>query len=421
MVTVTFLLKEPKSEDKTLINMFVFYGAKKPLKFSVSEKVLPACWNQESKKVRIKRECPEAKGINLKLERYERLAKDAYLLLENTGKIITRDLLKQEIEVVIHRNAEYSEVPVEKFDEDNVLEFYKKRVQELKENNTTNWKAYNTGCNLLQDFCGRSIYHFPDIDYMFFEKFIEFLKNKTYQCGEEDKYYTNNYISNQVKMLKAILNYAAKIGLNKNDSFQAFKKTTESIDNIYLTEDEILRIYNLELKGYLDRARDLFIIGCCTAMRYSDFTQIRPENIHDGFIHYVSQKTAEPTIVPVHWMIEELLKKYDGSFPKAISNQKMNDYLKEIGKLAKIDTPVTKTRTEGGRRVKHTFKKYELITTHTGRRSAATNMYKNGMPSIGIMKITGHRTESAFMAYIKISKEESAKMMADSPFFKKKE
>lgn len=403
MLTISFLLKEPKSKDTTLIYMFVFFGGKKPLKYSVSEKINKDHWNFDSQRVRVVRDCPNAKSINLKIERYERTIKDITLRLENENKSLSADLLKSELDIALKKVDA-------KDDNSDLISCYWKKVLEYKEKNTSNWKAYQTGFKLMSEFAVNKVYLFDDIDYLFFEDFINFLKLKNY---------TENYIGQQIKMLKTILNYSYKVGLHKNDVFRNIKKTSENIDNIYLTEEEILLIYNLLLTGYMERARDLFIIGCVTAMRYSDFVQIKPENIYDGFIHYVSQKTGEPTIVPVHWMIDELLEKYGGVLPRAISNQKLNDYLKEIGKLAGLESPVIKARTEGGKRIQRTYKKYELITTHTARRSAATNMYKRGMPTIAIMKITGHRTESAFMTYIKISKEENAAMLANNPYFKK--
>ena len=101
--------------------------------------------------------------------------------------------------------------------------------------------------------------------------------------------------------------------------------------------------------------------------------------------------------------IKEILKKYDGKAPEPISNQKMNDYLKELGKLAEIEDDIIITQTKGRKRQSETFKKWELITTYTARRSFATNAYLQNVPTISIMKITGHRTEKSFLKYIKIS------------------
>ena len=113
----------------------------------------------------------------------------------------------------------------------------------------------------------------------------------------------------------------------------------------------------------------------------------------------------------------EIINKYHGSLPAVISNQKMNDYLKEIGEKAKIKDTVKTAITKGGKTENSINEKFELITTHTARRSFATNAYLMDVPSISIMKITGHKTESSFMKYIRISQEDNANKLISHPFF----
>ena len=104
--------------------------------------------------------------------------------------------------------------------------------------------------------------------------------------------------------------------------------------------------------------------------------------------------------------------------PRQITNQKMNEYLKDLGELLKFEEDILIVKTKGGKREETVFKKYDLISCHTARRSFATNSFKAGVPSISIMKITGHTTEKSFLQYIKISNEENAVLMAQNSFFK---
>ena len=97
--------------------------------------------------------------------------------------------------------------------------------------------------------------------------------------------------------------------------------------------------------------------------------------------------------------------------PEVISNQKFNDYIKEVGKLAEINQNETITKTIGGVLTTIYLPKYELISSHTGRRSFCTNMYKRGLPTLMIMSISGHKTEKSFLKYIKVKQEEHALMM----------
>jgi integrase len=163
----------------------------------------------------------------------------------------------------------------------------------------------------------------------------------------------------------------------------------------------------------------LFVIGCYTGLRYSDLAQLREENLIDNKtkVKIKTEKTGEVVIIPLHRYIKEILVKYNGMLPPVISNQKMNDYLKELGEKAKIDNDVLITSTRGGTKHEESFKKYDLITSHTARRSFATNAYLNNVPTLSIMKITGHRTEKAFMLYIKMSQEDNANKLLNHPFF----
>jgi integrase len=147
----------------------------------------------------------------------------------------------------------------------------------------------------------------------------------------------------------------------------------------------------------------LFIIACDTGLRFSDLIELRNENIinNGSVIRIRTQKTGEVVIIPLKGKVKEILKKYEGIPPQAISNQKMNEYLKELGEMAELIEDVVISLTKGGTRQTETFKKFELITTHTARRSFATNAYLQNVPTISIMKITGHTTAKSFLKYIK--------------------
>ena len=161
----------------------------------------------------------------------------------------------------------------------------------------------------------------------------------------------------------------------------------------------------------MERVRDLFIVGAYTGLRFSDLTNIRPENIRNGMISIEQHKTDGKVVIPCHKIVTSILNKYNGTLPRSVLNQKMNDYIKEVCQLVGLDELVTKSITKGGKRIINSHKKYEIISTHTARRSFATNAYKKGVPTITIMKITGHCTEKAFLKYIKLSKEEHADIL----------
>ena len=138
------------------------------------------------------------------------------------------------------------------------------------------------------------------------------------------------------------------------------------------------------------------------------------DNITDGQIKVKTIKTGETVVIPIHWTLKAILQKYAHTakgLPRPFSNQKMNDYLKDVGEAVKINDKILHTHTKGGLKVQAITLKHKLMTTHTARRSFATNLFLSGFPAISIMKITGHKTEKSFMKYIKISQEENAKLL----------
>jgi integrase len=139
---------------------------------------------------------------------------------------------------------------------------------------------------------------------------------------------------------------------------------------------------------------------------------LKPSHFRDGYIHLDQFKTMDPVIIPIHATVQRIIDKYNGTLPKSISNQKSNDFLKEMGKMVPcLSLTVSKTVTKAGLSVTTNYSKWELISTHAARRSFATNEYLAGTPAISIMGVTGHRTEKSFLRYIKLTPNEHAKLM----------
>lgn len=212
-------------------------------------------------------------------------------------------------------------------------------------------------------------------------------------------------------------------GLHKNMNHlnRKFKVIEESTDSIYLTQEEIKNMYSLDLSDNikLEKVRDLFIIGCYTGLRFSDLEKLTKSNFiaKNTQIKVKTEKTGDSVIVPVHKFVKEIFDKYNGEVPKPYSNQKMNEYLKEVSLKAGLTQNQLVTITKGGVRVKETYQKFELVSTHTARRSFATNLFIAEVPSITIMKITGHKTEKAFLKYIRLTQEQNANKLVNHPFF----
>lgn len=277
-------------------------------------------------------------------------------------------------------------------------------------------KAYHSFKNVYNEFEDHQ-----ELNYKITDISIEF-ETELHEFFNEVKEYTPNYKGKLIKMLKVIVNDFIESNrkrlydnekngitgtLRMSDLYhieheikRILKPNSEPI-KIYLNEIDIEAMYNLNLSNFphYDRARDIFLTGCYTALRHSDYKRISIEHIQDDWLHIINKKTTKKTMVPIRPELRTILKKWNNQIPE-MSSQKLGKYIKEIGKMANI-IDMIETIEIRGNEVKTVLKrKYELITTHTARRSAATNMYNSGMNVKDIMSITGHSKIETFEKYI---------------------
>ncbi|WP_163710001.1 site-specific integrase [Mangrovibacterium lignilyticum] len=250
----------------------------------------------------------------------------------------------------------------------------------------------------------------PDLDwqhinYQFYDRYIAFLQQRGL---------AKNTIADHVKAIKAICKAGALHKVNRYDDYLQFKKETEDSDNVYLNESEINRIYraNLSRHPHLEKTRDLFVIACWVGCRHSDLGKIRQETVKNGLIYFKQTKTKDPVVIPIHPVVREIFDKYNWVLPKTIANQPFNREVKLIAKAASLRQKETVGKTVGGVYSEVKYEKWELVSSHTARRSFASNLFKEGVSEITIMNMTGHRTQAAFLKYIKVSKEQQAEMLA---------
>lgn len=236
--------------------------------------------------------------------------------------------------------------------------------------------------------------------------------------GFNERNYSENYKSSMITKLKSCLQEALDAGLHHNDAFTRVKKNFMPSDSIYLTEDEIERLWNLDLKDkHMSEVRDLFLLGFYTAARFGDYSQLDKSMIRNGIIHLTSHKTGVESLIPCSPRVKAILKRNGGHAPK-MSQVELNREIKVVCARAQINQPVTTTIVKGGKQVKTTKPKYMLVSSHCGRRSMATQMVLNGVPERSAMLLTGHKTTTAFSAYIRATKEENAVALKANKLFK---
>ena len=233
--------------------------------------------------------------------------------------------------------------------------------------------------------------------------------------------YAQNTISKFFKTIKGVCNHADYNGIETSHQLIGFKTEQHKVEKIYLTLEDLTKIENIskkQLTDSLDNAKDWLIISCYTGQRVSDFMRFTKEQIRieDGkhLLEFTQKKTGKNMTVPLHPKVLEILNKRKGKFPYPISDQKYNDFIKTVCELAEINeltkgSKLVETETDSKVYRKKTgmYKKYDLVTSHIGRRSFATNFYGK-IKTIYLIYMTGHSTESLFLEYVGKSNKDLA-------------
>lgn len=387
MAKVNFYLKDPKSKTQTLIFLFFSYN-KKRFKYSTGELIHPKHWNFDDQKV--KKSVSGSFEMNNSFERLEEEVKKAYRDAVHFNKPITNEYLRAHLDKNINPEAHR---------EKDFFEYYDEFVELQKSTKTkATIQKYNAFKKHLLAFQSQNRFTvlFEKIDYDFYERLVSFFIN--------DLQLMNNTISKYIKTIKAFLSWATDREYNSNIKFKKFKATQKEAEVISLSNEELFSLFNFEINEdpSLEKVRDVFCFACFTGLRYSDLLRVRKENIKKGTLHLISEKTTEPLVIPLIDQAKDILLKYNNHLP-VISNQKMNDYLKELGELAGIDEKVVVTKFKGVEEIRNTYPKYELLSTHVARKTFVTLSLEKGMRVETLMSITGHKKHSTLKRYINIT------------------
>lgn len=221
------------------------------------------------------------------------------------------------------------------------------------------------------------------------------------------KGYAHGTIMRDFKWIRTVCRHAASNGYQMHPQFANLhvKAVKEKNPMIYLDPREIDIIHNLtNLPDYLDNVRDWLLIACSTGQRISDFMRMNPGMIRKDdkdrkYIDLTQEKTGAPVTIPLLPEVAEILNKRNGNFPRVISDQKFNEYAKEVCKRAEIDAIIMVSKRIENKYSEGVYPKYELISSHVGRRSFATNYY-GIIPTSLLKNITGHSTEQMLLKYI---------------------
>ena len=405
---VRFFLKNKKGGWGSIVGIFQFGykedGVYRFFQYSTGEDIAIDCWDETTQRIK-KGTVHDWDRINRKLNQVENDIIDNYEKMVKEKLEITPETLREYLTNKIQRKAP-EKITLLGFADDYIKTCGK------------NWKTtrhYNTTVNVLKKF-GKSQkcrITFENIDMSFYRNFVKYLEGLNLRI---------NTIGGHIKNLKVFLRQSFNKKIHQNNIFENrdFKVLQEEVDTIYLTKSELIKIYELDLSDNktLNNTRDGFILAAFSGLRYSDIENLKPENIGtDGLIKTTVIKTKKQVVIPIGNIVKTIFQKHYPKLPRIYSNQKFNDYLKIIAERAGLTEDITITHSNGGIHTPHKYPKYKLVSTHTARRSFATNLMLEGVPIAQIMLLTGHKTEKSFFKYIKIRPKTNAESMKDCPYF----
>jgi len=239
-----------------------------------------------------------------------------------------------------------------------------------------------------------------DVDYNWIQNFVE---------SKLKEGYAESTVGKQVQYIKSILKFAEQNSIKIKSDVYCFKAPSSKSINTYLSNEELELIYDYKCKSErLENVKKLFLFGCTTGLRVSDLMRIKDNSIKDNFIEITTQKTNQSLLIP----IDPRVKSYIPTL-RPLAHPVFNRYLKELCELAKINKPTKGyVRGKGNKRVLGVYPKFKLISSHTMRRSFASNLYGK-VPTVVIMAITGHTTEKSFLTYIKKPQRDFAERLKE--------
>ena len=408
---VNFNLKSPKATDKTPLFVTVVYNTQR-IRVHTNKSINPKDWNPETQKAR--QSLTGYASFNKWLKDV-----DAYI------SQIETDWINQHSQKTV-----IPLLPIGYLKEKLRKYLSKENKGEREENRKTSfWGNYETFLYRMKNgtrvhlekgtpMAAKTIFQFENlkrhlenfekktnfkiefenIDMNFYKKFVDYLTIKLTLSP--------NTIGKLITNLKVYMRESLEDGLTTNNIFthRKFKSINSKSDTVYLTKDEIKALQDLDLSKQprLERVRDMFVIGCYTALRHSDLSKIKLENIANGMIDMDQTKTGKQVIIPMTKEVVDILTKYNNVLP-GISNQKYNEYLYKVcKKCAILEKEITINEIKGGKKNILVKPKYEFISSHTARRTFCTNEYRAGDLEISeIMALSGHTTEKSFYKYIR--------------------
>ena len=405
----TYKLKEPKSDKESLIYFrSYFLNENKNFIYSTGEKIIPSEWDFDHRQPndlngRTKR-AENHRSIKKQLDRYSSFFTEIVNRYKNINEDLTLDILRQRF------NEEFKKIQ----SKDDFFRIYDEFIEE-KENDfsgnaisNSTFKRYKCNKTLLEDFEKKAKHKLS------LGKFDEKTFNKFLKFCVENREHSANTVHRNIGLLKTFLLWAFNKKYSFNNSFVNFKKPPKfRTDEIALNIEQVEEIYvhDFSENKKFERVRDLFVFGCVTGMRFGNYSSISKNDVQGDFIRVIDLKSKSKNLsIPLNNISKSILEKYEYQLPN-ISNQKMNEYIKEVFKELKFTDEIKKTMKYGDQLVEINSEFYKRISSHTARRSFITIMKNKRVPDKVIMSYTGHTSLEVFNAYYRPSEDDKVSYM----------
>lgn len=409
-----------RRDGTSLICIQYCFSSDKRTELNTEIAIPPAYWNR--KKLKVNADLPVAFGaaeeINQEIQRQKRLVEDvvAFAIQKQVKDPLkfVRTRYKPSLKISdLEEKFDQKErdVPVVNLDVFyQINEYITFKAKSVTPNMVNVYNNMRDTLKAFEVFRGKKI-TFESFDFAFYEEFVDYMMYDHVQRRRRTviKGFKISTMGKTIKHLRVFLANRIRRKIIPPINLEDFKIMDEEADAVYLTEEEIIRIYNTNLTSYpqLAACRDLFVFGCLTGLRFSDFTTLEKEDFRNGMLYKKQRKSDHWVVIPLRDIADEI---FQNRFKKVIpkfENAAFNKLIKEIVRLAGIIQTIKFSHKKGNKDVIQVRPKCDWVTSHTCRRSFCTNEFLAGTPVDLIMKISGHKSLRDFYKYIRITPEEA--------------
>lgn len=428
MATLNYRIKDTKKDTATIYARFK-HSREHDYEISMGFEVDKKRWSKPKQQINLSTDTASyCDQINTNLREFNNHIKSQFNIAQAEGVDVSRKWLESQRDEYFNRKSNNNEADKSRYLTDFAewyIEFARTSLnpQTGKPRKRRTIQDYETNLKRLKHFeqISEHKYRLTEIDKHFHSEYVNY-------CIENHGL-KENTIGGSVDIIKLFLGKAENEGFKVSSDYKNgfLVSPTNDTHDIAFTEDDIKKIeeYDFSHSERLDNARDWLIIGIWTGLRVSDLLKLTKKDMSDGFFELKTFKTGVHVVIPIHDHVKKILGKRNG-LPRRISDQKFNDYIKEVGKtvglteivegakMVKVDVVGYDSKpTKKSRKVFGKYPKYELISSHICRRTFATLHYGK-LDTLTIMNITGHKTEKQFLEYVKITPRQHAKLLKET-------